>query len=321
MDVLTEVLDSLRFKSGLFCRAHLSAPWGLHFSPAPCAVFHVVDRGRCWLQLEGGREPVALASGDFIMLPQGEAHCITDDLSTPAAIPVTIGKTLPLTCQTLDFTHGAAYTSLLCGIFDLEQSQRHPLIPLLPALIHIRGEQGHMVEWLDTTLKFLASETGSDRPGNSAVIKRLSDILFIQAIRYWMGAAPAGEGGWLRALRDPQISSALALMHRQPQDAWSVEGLAKEVAMSRSAFAARFNALVGLPPLRYLTQWRMHQVASRLARGERDLKKIAQDVGYESEFALSKAFKRQFGLPPREYRAAREHVVHGAVTKVDTSNL
>lgn len=309
MDVLTDVLDSLRLKSGLFCRAHLSAPWGLNFSPAPCAVFHVVDRGSCWLALDGGREPIALAGGDFVVLPQGERHCITDDLSTPATIPVTIGKTLPLTCQTLDFTHGSAYTSLLCGIFDVEQSQGHPLLPLLPRLIHIRGEQGRMVEWLDTTLKFLASEAGSHRPGNDAVMKRLSDVLFIQAIRYWMEAAPAHEGGWLRALRDPQISSALTLIHKQPQYAWSVSELAKEVAMSRSAFAARFSELVGLPPLRYLTRWRMQQVASRLAQGERDLKKVAQDVGYESEFALSKAFKRQFGIPPREYRAAKERIV------------
>lgn len=305
MDVLTDVLDSLRLKSGLFCRANLSAPWGLHFSPASCAVFHVVDRGSCWLRLDTGQELIALAGGDFVVLPHGDGHCITDDLSTPAVIPVTIGETLPLTYQTLDFSHGTASTLLLCGIFDLEQRQGHPLIPVLPKLIHIQGERGRMVEWLDTTLKFLTSEAGSHHPGNVAIIKRLSDILFIQAIRYWVGNAPEQGRGWLAALRDQQISSALALIHGQPQRTWSVEGLAKEVAMSRSAFAARFNELVGLPPLRYLTRWRMHLAASRLEQGERDLKKIAHDVGYESEFALSKAFKRQFGLPPREYRVAK----------------
>src|SRR5207253_4752553 len=200
---------------------------------------------------------------------------------------------------------GGAETALICGSFRFEGSRTHPLLSVLPPLIHIQGDGGassRTTEWLSTTLRFLAAEARHPRPGAETLISRLTDVVFVQALRAWIESQPEGVGGWLGALRDRQIAAALGQIHRQPERDWSVARLASTVGMSRSSFAARFTALVGEAPLAYLTRWRMH-LAGELLRG-RDLSvsEIAGRVGYESEAAFSKAFKREAGISPGAYR-------------------
>jgi AraC-like DNA-binding protein len=190
---------------------------------------------------------------------------------------------------------GGAVSYFTCGSFEFQSPAESPLLSLLPPLIHIRGEAE---EWLASALQLLVYEARHARPGAKAMISRLTDVIFVQAVRIWMANQPADEAGWLGALRDPRIGAALGLIHRAPERAWSVSALAREVAMSRSPFAARFTALVGEPPLAYLTRWRMHLAMSLLRSDTLSVSEVARRVGYESAAAFSKAFKRRFGLAP-----------------------
>jgi AraC-like DNA-binding protein len=202
----------------------------------------------------------------------------------------------------MEFGGGGALTRMICGSFQFDNETRSPLRSILPPLIHLKHEHSHLGEWLEPTLKMLALEARQPRPGSETLISRLLDIIFVQALRVWIASEPPTSGGWLGALRDPQIGAALSLMHREPQRHWSVENLASEVAMSRSPFAARFTALVGEPPLTYLTNWRMHLAETLLTREGLNVSQVAGRIGYESEAAFSKAFKRYFGQSPLAHR-------------------
>lgn len=303
MDVLTEVLDALRLKSTVYCRAELNSPWSLHFAQTNCATFHVIDTGSCWLKIDHEAKLIPLTAGDLIVLPQGTGHIISHEPGYEPIVTIKLDEAVPNACQKQRYDNGGGLTVLICGIFDFEYRHLHPLLSLLPDIIHIKGEQGRAVEWLSTTLHFLASEASSERPGADTILKRLADVLFIQVLRAWLEDPANQVTGWLGALRDPQVGQALSLIHRHPKEDWTVEKLAREVAMSRSAFAERFSKLVGASPIQYLTGWRM-QVAGRLLKEKRGhLEEVALAIGYDSEAAFSKAFKREFGINPRAYRS------------------
>jgi len=315
MDVLTDVLESFRLRSTLYCRSELRVPWALRFEPTRAATFHVVDYGHCWLHVDG-QTPVPLTQGDVIVLPHGNGHVIGDTPSTPPDATINMEEYVPSEWEIRCFTGGGASTTLLCGLFDVDHHTTQPLIELLPSLVHIKGDQGHTVPWLDTTLKFLASESRARRPGAATIIRRLADVLFIQVIRIWVENEANETKGWLRALHDPQIGIALSLIHRNPQYPWTVATLASEVAMSRSAFAARFGMLVGEPPLLYLRRWRMHLAAQLLKNSSVGMLEVAQSVGYESEVAFSKTFKQQLGISPGAYRRQnRPNVIVSATSR------
>jgi AraC-like DNA-binding protein len=303
-DVLTEVLSTLGIQGRLFCRSELSAPWSLGLPPSDFAHFHVVERGEAWIQPEGESAATALGSGDLVIIPHGGGHVLCDSWETP---PVPLDRLVhenhagyPL----IRHGGGGEETHLICGSFQFENAAESPLLSLLPSLIHIRGSGSQAGDWLASTLELLAFEARQARPGAKAVISRLTEIIFVQAVRDWMENQPAGQGGWLGALRDPQIGAALELIHRAPERPWSVSTLAREVAMSRSPFAARFTALVGEPPLAYLTRWRMHRAARLLQSDNLPVGEVAERVGYESAAAFSKAFKRRFDVAPGAYRHA-----------------
>jgi AraC-like DNA-binding protein len=310
-DVLTDVLASLRLRGRLFCRSELSAPWSLSLPAGEFAHFHVIERGGCWIRVAGDDRPKPLASGDLVVLPYGQGHTLSDnpEMETP---PMPIARLLagtkgpgPGSSTLLRHGGGGAETALICGFFRFEGSRTHPLLSVLPPLLHIQGDGGETMwttGWLGSTLRFLAAEARHPRPGTETLISRLTDVIFVQALRAWIEGQPEGVGGWLGALRDRQIAAALGEIHRQPERNWSVASLAAAAGMSRSSFAARFTALVGEAPLAYLTRWRMH-LASEFLRG-RDLSvsEIAGRVGYESEAAFSKAFKREVGVSPGAYR-------------------
>ena len=197
---------------------------------------------------------------------------------------------------------GGAPTTVICGVFHYQDGGDHALLSLLPPLIHIKGDQGQAVPWLDFTLKFMGSEAGASLPGADTIIGRLTDILFIHAVRAWLVSHGEVNGGWLTALNDSQIGSALGHIHRLPGKPWTVESLASNVGMSRSAFSARFSMLVGEPPLRYLTRWRMRLASSWLHDTDLSLADIAERLGYQSEDPFKRAFKREIGTAPGGYR-------------------
>jgi AraC-like DNA-binding protein len=302
-DVLTTVVDSLRLRGSVFCRAEMAAPWGLSIPEGPHAHFHLVERGSCWLRLQGVEEPVPVSSGDLVVVPHGRGHVLLDNPRTPA-IPLAqlVGPRAASGPHRMRHGGNGPETRLVCGAFRFERRDGHPLLSLLPPVVHIPGDRGRPADGIESLLRFLAAETRDPRPGTEAIVSRLSEVLFVEALRAWMEDLPEGEGGWLGALRDRHVGAALGLIHRYPDRDWTVAALAAEVGMSRSPFAARFAALVGEPPLSYLTRWRMHTAAELLQDDALSLAQVASRVGYESEPAFSKAFKRQFGIPPGTWR-------------------
>ncbi len=311
MDVLTDVLESIHVRSLIAGRLELTAPWGLRVAGGRPG-FLVVTRGTCWLDVEGTNEAVQLAGGDFVLLPKGPAHVIRDHPSSDARPleEVLCGSTSRKGCRPGGiFEHGGGgpLTTIVGGCFQIDAAENNPLLAALPAIIHVRGDRGTPVQWLETTLQFVASEMAQGQPGTETVVSRLADILFVQAVRAHLAQSGA-RSGWVRALVDPQVGQALGAIHERPEVAWTVESLAAHVGMSRSGFAARFTELVEEPPLTYLTRWRMAKAARLLRTGSANVSEIADRVGYEAEASFSKAFKRWIGTAPGAYRRMGEHV-------------
>jgi AraC-like DNA-binding protein len=315
-DPLGEALHLLRMSGTFYFRSELTAPWGLAVPPMPgCLWFHVVTAGEAVLDVdsgsggEGATRP--LRPGDLALVPHGTGHRLRSD--SGAAAPSVLG--LPhdfLTDRYAIIRHGGggAATTLVCGAVRFDHPAARSLIELLPPLLHLAAPNA---EWVQGTLRMMAAEAAELRPGGETVITRLSDVLVIQAIRAWMETDPAARTGWLGALRDPQIGRALALVHRHPARDWTVASLATASAMSRSAFAARFTELVGEPAMQYVTRWRMHTALTWLAEDGATVGELAGRLGYRSEAAFSRAFKRVVGIAPG---AARQR---GAATPATTS--
>lgn len=304
-DVLTDVLQTVRVGAACYGRLEATAPWGISSAAADDAKFHVVLSGECWLSVDGLGAPVKLSGGDLVALPHGHAHSLRDALDTEVRSLESLvackacGDTRPLRIG-----GGGPETVLVSGRFHFEDRKNNPLLAVLPPLITLPGKSCQTIHWLEPTLKFIACEAASGRPGAQTVISRLADVLFIQIVRGHLASLPANSPGWLGALTDPQIGASLGAIHQNPEFDWTVQSLAAKVAMSRSAFASRFTRLVGEPPLQYITRWRMQKAAGMLREGNFTLGEIAQRVGYDSEAAFSKAFKRAIGTAPGAYRRA-----------------
>jgi len=302
-DVLTDVLETVRVGAACYGRVEAAAPWGIGVeADGEDAKFHVVLSGECWLEVNG-QDPVHLQGGDLVALPHGHAHSLRDVPSSPIrplSELITVG---PGKCQPSITTGGDGPSStLVTGSFHFEDRRNNPLLSVLPPLIVLPGEMSKSVHWLEPTLKFIACEAASGRPGAQTVVSRLADVLFIQIVRGYLATLPPGASGWLGALGDAQIGASLGLIHQSPEQDWTVQSLAAKVAMSRSAFASRFARLVGEPPLAYVTRWRMQKAAGMLREGKQTLAEVAAQVGYDSEAAFSKAFKRAVGSAPGAYR-------------------
>ena len=302
LDVLADVLAVTRLGNSVLCRAQLEAPWGLRFEPGAEVYVHIVARGTCWLKTGEGEKPQRLIQGDVAILPRAIGHALVDSPDTPA-LPVQQVLGNGSTNRTADGQGDCAI--LVCGRYRFDYEGRHPLLAVLPAIIHITADEAGAIHSLQSCLVMLLHEFDQPAPGSSAVISRLLDTLLVFVIRAWLARQGECTAGWLGALRDPKIGRALSLMHQQPERSWSVAALASEVSMSRATFASRFTQIVGEAPVAYLTRWRMDLGARLLRDTARPVYSIAEQVGYQSETAFSKAFRRARGTAPRRYRVEK----------------
>jgi AraC-like DNA-binding protein len=256
--------------------------------------YHILTAGRCWGGLVGGR-PVALEPGDVIVFPHGDAHVMSSDPKLPSA-PATPGR-FPETVILGE--GGEVAAALVCGFLGCDRRPFNPLLSTLPRQLHLPGLSSG---WRQSFARQVVEESRALRAGADSVLTRLAELMFVEVLRRYLETLPSGQRGWLSGLRDDVVGRGLGLLHGAPAHPWTLDELASGVAMSRSAFADRFTALVGQPPMQYLAQWRMQLAAGRLATSNAKVAAIAEEVGYESEEAFSRAFKRLMGVSPAAWR-------------------
>ncbi len=301
MDVLTDVLNTVELKGWLSSRRELGSRWRYEFAPSKDSMFHVISDGGAYLQVEGEGATIRVEDGDVLLFPTGHPHALYDDPRSPLTRLVHLDYNPQRGYQVVNSNGEGPKLLMLCGAFHFAYPSGLPLLRRLPKLIHIPGTQGRMAQGCAEIVGLIARESAAQQPGAAVVLNRLTELLFIQVIRRWIDQQAEATMGWGAALRDQPISTALGLIHESPEHKWTVNELAAAVALSRSAFAARFTQLVGEPPLTYLTRWRMLR-AARLLKNEVGIETVATLLGYESEVAFRKAFKREMGMPPAQYR-------------------
>jgi AraC-like DNA-binding protein len=315
-DTLSEVLRAVRLTGAIFFSIDASEPWvaetpsgreiGPHIMPGVEHVieYHVITAGSCWGGIVG-EPPIKLETGDIIVFPQGDAHVMS---SSPGmrgapgdAIPSGRTSRLPVAIK-ID-GGGTEHAEVICGFLGCDARPFNPLLATLPRVLHVprRGSDGTLEQFV----KLALSESAARRSGGEVVLARLSELLFVEVVRRHLSTLPPENVGWLAGLRDDGIGRALGKIHDRPAHAWSLEELAREVGMSRSVLAERFTHFVGVPPMQYLAQWRMQLAATLLSNTTMSLSEIAEQVGYGSEAALSRAYKRWVGMAPADFRRQR----------------
>jgi len=314
-DVLSDVLRAVRLTGAVYFDFELSSPWVAEAPPTrniaamvmPGAQrvieYHLIARGACWGYAIGD-EPIHLSEGDLLIFPQGHAHVLA---SAPGmrATPDMSMFARPTTALPLVYELGGGgpdRVRLVCCFLGCDERPFNPLLTALPKVIHLSAAGDHaMTGWLGTLLNIAVRESGSARAGTENVLARLAELLFVEAIRRHIEALSPAQTGWLAGLRDPVVGQALSAIHAEPAADWTVERLARLVGVSRSVFAERFADMVGEPPMQYLSLWRM-QLASRLLADGSHVAAVAAQVGYESEAAFSRAFKKLVGQAPAAWR-------------------
>jgi len=314
-DVLSDVLRAVRLTGAVYFDFELSSPWVAEAPPSrdiaervmPGAQrvieYHVIARGTCWGHAVG-QEPVSLREGDLIVFPQGDAHVLSSAPGMRAAPDMSIyarpSPQLPLVYELGG--GGPERTRVVCGFLGCDDRPYNPLLAALPTVIHLSASGPRATTgWLGTLLNIAVTESGSARAGGENILARLSELMFVEAIRRYLETLPPAQTGWLAGLRDPVVGQALAALHGEPSESWTVERLARVAGLSRSVLAERFTEMVGQPPMQYLALWRM-QLASRLLLEGGQVAAVADAVGYDSEAAFSRAFKKLVGEPPAAWR-------------------
>ena len=329
IDTLSDVLRSVRLRGAVFYQLSLPTNWaveapplrdlaGLLFPDAEHVMeYHVLTRGSGWVTV-AGLAPVRLQPGDTIILPHGDGHVLSSD---PAQQPTRIDpawvaatrdapKPIPIVFHSqYEITWGepaqVAENGVTCGFLSCDRHPFNPLLGALPRLLHLPASGASA----RTDLAALAARVEQNQPGAAALLERASETMFIDALRRYLEHLPAGSTGWLAGLRDPQLGRALGLIHRAPARPWTIDDLARAAGLSRSVFCARFLRLLGQPPMQYLARWRMEAAAGLLRDSRAPVASVALEVGYESEAAFARAFKREVGTSPARWR--REHVTTG----------
>ena len=323
-DTLSEMLRAVRLRGALFFYVSGGDDWAAEAPPSRRIAatvmpdvdhvmeYHVVTSGQCWAAIVG-EPPVRLSAGDLMMFPHGDAHVISSapgmraDPSLSWFQDVKIDQ-LPLRLAyegtsrpSLDPPAADARTTLVCGFLGCDVQPFNPLIATLPRMLHLRADGGG---WIAQFMRQVVAEAAAKRPGGEAMLSRMSEMMFVDAVRRYVDTLPADRTGWLAGLRDRFVGRALALLHERPAEPWTLERLGREAGISRSALHERFVQLMGQPPMQYLAQWRMQLASGLLRGGNATVASIALQVGYESEAAFARAFKRLVGVPPAAWRRA-----------------
>ncbi|RZL34886.1 MAG: AraC family transcriptional regulator [Rubrivivax sp.] len=316
MDALSHTLGVVRLVGAIFLQGRFTAPWCYQSPHADLAaplleptaervvIFHLITHGDCHVTLDGA-EPVALAAGDVIVFPHGDAHRMASDPALPPAKGARLDRLLARRPRLLSYGGGGAQTQLMCGYLACDARLARLLLAGLPPLVQVNVRGSSAGAWLESSLRYALAEARSPRPGGEGVLAKLAEVLFIEVLRLYMHEQPPDRPGWLAAVGDRIVGAALQALHAQPARPWTLEDLAKVAGTSRTVLAERFQQLVGSPPMQYLTQWRMVLAANLLTGSNASLTRIAEQVGYQTDTAFSRAFRREYGAPPAAWRRSR----------------
>jgi AraC-like DNA-binding protein len=319
MDALSDVLRVAHLTGGAFLHAEFFAPWCMagRVGPEHCAPllgpashlmpYHFVVEGEILVRVEGG-EAFALTAGELVLFPRNDLHLLGSDLDRPPVMARDIIQ--PPKDGGLSSIHhrggDGPRCRLVCGFLGCDDAEGNLVISSLPDAMRLRIEESGGAEWIRSTFQYAADEVAAGRPGSETVLAKLSELLFVEAVRRYSETLPEGQTGWLAALRDPHVARALALLHGDLTRSWTADELGREVGLSRSALAERFTRLIGVAPMHYLASWRLQVAAQELRNGRTSLVQVANKIGYESEAAFSRAFKKAFGTAPATWRRSRQ---------------
>jgi AraC-like DNA-binding protein len=313
MDALSEILRVVRLVGAIFIQAKFTAPWCYQ---SPCAdsvapllepgaervvIFHLITEGECFVEL-AGQPPTRLVAGDVVLFPQGDAHRMN---SQPGLVPATSARldvVLSRRPRQIAYGGGGPVTRIVCGYLACDARLARMLLAGLPSLLKVNVRESNAGAWLEASVRYALTEARSPRPGGAGVLSKLAEVLVIEVLRLYVNEQRQDRTGWLAGLGDPIVGPALNVMHACTAQAWTLDELAKSIGTSRSILAERFHGLVGSSPMRYLTQWRMLLAANLLCRSNAPLTRIAEDVGYQTDTAFIRAFRREFGVPPAAWR-------------------
>jgi AraC-like DNA-binding protein len=316
MDALSQTLSVVRLVGAIFINAKFTAPWCYQSPSAGAAapllepgaervvIFHLITEGECHVEI-GDEPPVRLTAGDVVVFPQGHAHRMCSQPGVPPAKGARLDEVLSRRPRQLIYGGGGPATRLVCGYLACDRRLAEMLLAGLPVLlrVNVRGSNAGM--WLEASVRYALAEARSPRPGGAGVLAKLAEVLFIEVLRLYVNQQSEGRIGWLAAVGDRIVGAALNQMHARPSHTWTLDELAREAHTSRSVLAERFQYLVGSSPMQYLTQWRMLLAANLLTRSNAPLARIAEDVGYQTDTAFSRAFRREFGSPPATWRRSQ----------------
>jgi AraC-like DNA-binding protein len=323
MDAVSDVLRVVRMGGAVYLSAEMSAPWcvigegdaelctSFMLQSERVVSFHLIIEGNCYARLaDAPGSELHLSAGELLVVPQGELHVMG---SAPDLSPVSFGPLLASQLeaapgQVMRLAHGGggACTRLVCGFLACDDTRNNPLLAALPRIFKIDMRNDPRSAWLESSMQFAVNEAADWRAGSATVLARLSELLFVEAVRRLIDTQPAESSGWLAGVRDRFVGRALSMLHAQPAYAWTVDELARKAGLSRSALAQRFAELVGQPPMQYLARWRLQIAAQQILAGNKSLAAVAEQIGYESEAAFNRAFKREYGMPPAGWRKSRE---------------
>ena len=316
MDALSETLRVVRLVGAIFLQGRFTAPWCYSSPRADTAapllepnaekivIFHLITEGECFVEIDG-EPPTRLIAGDAIVFPQGDAHIMTSEPGLKPATGARLDTIFARRPRVLAYGGGGATTRLVCGYLACDARLARMLLTGLPKLVRVNVRGSNAGTWLEASVRYALAEARSPRPGGSGVLAKLAEVLFIEVLRLYMNDQGDGRTGWLAGVGDRIVGAALNALHRRPAHAWTLEELASEAATSRSVLAERFQQLVGSSPMQYLTQWRMLLAANLLSGSNAPLARIAEDVGYQTDTAFSRAFRREYGTPPATWRRSR----------------
>jgi AraC-like DNA-binding protein len=316
MDALSETLRVVHLVGAIFIHARFTAPWCYQSPSADSAapllepgaerivIFHLITAGECYVEL-GTEAPVRLTAGDAVIFPQGDAHRMASEPGLPPAKGARLDVVLARRPRHLAYGGGGPSTRLVCGYLACDARLARMMLAGLPRIVKVNVRGSNAGAWLEASVRYALSEARSPRPGGAGVLAKLAEVLFIEVLRLYMNEQGDGHSGWLAGVSDRIVGAALKAMHKDPAHAWTLDELARTAGTSRSVLAERFQTLVGTAPMQYLTQWRMLLAANLLRGSNAQLARIAEDVGYQTDTAFSRAFRREFGAPPAAWRRSQ----------------